>query len=562
LLVAAGCSGGGSGGGGGGGGNSAPVVDAGSNQSLALPQVLALQGSSSDDGLPSGQVTTAWSVQSGPGTVLFVDRFALSTLATVSEPGSYVLRLTADDGEFQAHDDVAFAVADLPGNEIALDANTRHQTITGWEATADAHQDLSPAWNSYKDELFDLAVDDLGITRVRLEVRSGVENDQDYWTMFRNGQISSTEWRSRRYSTVNDNGDPNVIDFSRFRFSELDSIVTKVVLPLRSRVLANGEPFHVNVCYVAFTCQIGASLGYDHLDANEYAEFAETTYRHLNDTYGFVPDSWEMILEPDNTLPSSPPCPTSSRWPWFAGTIGNAMAVLGPRLIASGFTPRFVAPSSSSMNTAVTQFDNLASIPNAVDHMVELSYHRYNGVTSDLQMIQARALAFGLDTAHLEHIGADYLQLHEDLKVGGNSAWAQYVLATLTSIVPDDGTAYYVLDDSNPSSPVIRMGSRTHYLRQYMKYVRPGSVRIEATTSNASFDPLAFVRLDGGRVTVVKALASGTFFVRDLPAGTYGICLTTQAQQGFDAPDAVLIPGEILTATIPAAGVITIYSKP
>ena len=48
----------------------------------------------------------------------------------------------------------------------------------------------------------------------------------------------------------------------------------------------------------------------------------------------------------------------------------------------------------------------------------------------------------------------------------------------------------------------------------------------------------------------------------DLPAGTYGISFTTQAQQGFDAPEAVLIPGQILTATIPLAGTLTIYAKP
>jgi hypothetical protein len=132
----------------------------------------------------------------------------------------------------------------------------------------------------------------------------------------------------------------------------------------------------------------------------------------------------------------------------------------------------------------------------------------------------------------------------------------------LLSIVPDNGTAYYVLDDANPSAPVIRLGSRTHFLRQYIKYVRPGSVRIEATTTNSSFDPVTFIRIDGGFVTVVKASTGGTFFIRDLPAGKYGISFTTQAQQGFDAPDAVLIPGQILTATIPQAGAITIYSKP
>jgi hypothetical protein len=73
---------------------------------------------------------------------------------------------------------------------------------------------------------------------------------------------------------------------------------------------------------------------------------------------------------------------------------------------------------------------------------------------------------------------------------------------------------------------------------------------------------VAFVRLDGGYVAVVKASKGGTFHVRDLPAGTYGISYATRGRKGFQAPDVALIPGEILTATIPAAGVITIYSKP
>jgi hypothetical protein len=552
-LVAAGCSSGGSGsgGGGGGGGNAAPVADAGADRNLALPQVLVLQGSFSDDGLPGGPVTTAWSVRSGPGTVLFVDASAASTRATVSEPGRYELRLTVDDGALQSNDDVVFVVADLPGNEITVNGNVRHQTIHGWEATADAHQDLSPAFASYKDQLFDLAANDLGINRVRLEVRSGAENDTDWWTMFRNGQITFAEWRSRRYSTVNDNADPALLDPTGFHFSELDSIVTQVVLPLKQRVEANGEPFHINVCYVAFVSQIGPGLAYDHYDPQEYAEFAEATYRHLSDAHGIVPDSWEVLLETDN-VPG-----------WSGFLLGQAMVALGPRLIAAGFTPRFVAPSSASMALAVQQFDRLASVPNAVDHMVELSYHRYAGVsTSNLQAIQDRAQAFGLETAHLEFIGADYGELHDDLKIADNSAWSQYVLATLESVVPDNGTAYYVLDDAVPSAPVVRPGSRTHYLRQYMKYVRPGSVRIRATTTNPDFNPLAFVRTDGGFVTVVKAGAGGTFFVRQLPAGRYGISFTTALQKGFEAPDAVLIPGQILTATIPGPGVLTIAHEP
>ena len=34
-------------------------------------------------------------------------------------------------------------------------------------------------------------------------------------------------------------------------------------------------------------------------------------------------------------------------------------------------------------------------------------------------------------------------------------------------------------------------------LRQYFKYVRPGAERIEATSQNGSFAPVAFINADG-----------------------------------------------------------------
>ena len=48
---------------------------------------------------------------SGPGTVTFVDPSAMDTTASFSAVGTYVLRLTADDGELAASDEMAITVA-------------------------------------------------------------------------------------------------------------------------------------------------------------------------------------------------------------------------------------------------------------------------------------------------------------------------------------------------------------------------------------------------------------------------------------------------------------------
>jgi len=92
--------------------NQPPIVDAGPNDSVTLPASANLNGTVNDDGLPNppGAVTTTWSKFSGPGNVTFGNANAVDTSATFSLPGSYVLRLTADDGDLTTSDDVTITV--------------------------------------------------------------------------------------------------------------------------------------------------------------------------------------------------------------------------------------------------------------------------------------------------------------------------------------------------------------------------------------------------------------------------------------------------------------------
>ncbi|MDX1747837.1 MAG: hypothetical protein R3324_18035, partial [Halobacteriales archaeon] len=88
--------------------NVAPVVSAGPDLEITLPNSATLNADVNDDGLPDppGTVTTSWSMVSGPGTVTFGDATAIDTTASFSTDGVYVLRLTADDSELQSSDDV------------------------------------------------------------------------------------------------------------------------------------------------------------------------------------------------------------------------------------------------------------------------------------------------------------------------------------------------------------------------------------------------------------------------------------------------------------------------
>ena len=96
--------------------NRPPTVAAGPDQSVALAAGASLDGTVTDDGfpVPPASVTTTWTMTSGPGTVTFGNPFAVDTTAAFSTSGTYVLKLTADDGGDQTSDEVEIAVIPPP----------------------------------------------------------------------------------------------------------------------------------------------------------------------------------------------------------------------------------------------------------------------------------------------------------------------------------------------------------------------------------------------------------------------------------------------------------------
>ncbi|MEE9344048.1 MAG: hypothetical protein V3U88_00410 [Methylococcales bacterium] len=92
--------------------NQAPAVDAGPGQTITLPlNEVNLDGTVSDDGLPApDELVTTWSKVNGPGTVIFADTNAVDTTTSFDTEGTYVLRLTADDGSQSVFDELTVIV--------------------------------------------------------------------------------------------------------------------------------------------------------------------------------------------------------------------------------------------------------------------------------------------------------------------------------------------------------------------------------------------------------------------------------------------------------------------
>jgi RHS repeat-associated protein len=110
--------------------NAAPSVYAGAGQTITLPNSANLSGVATDDSLPSGALSVAWSQVSGPGTVTFASASQPVTTATFSSPGTYVLSLSASDGQLTSNSNVTITVVSAPQNHAPVLNAGANQTIT------------------------------------------------------------------------------------------------------------------------------------------------------------------------------------------------------------------------------------------------------------------------------------------------------------------------------------------------------------------------------------------------------------------------------------------------
>lgn len=380
---------------------------------------------------------------------------------------------------------------------LTVDPSRRFQTIVGWEATANLSELIGKISPQNAQGLLRTSVDKAGITRLRLEVRSGVEGPAGGFNAFVRG--SNGAWRQRRYLVSNDNADPRAINWAGFDFSEMDHDVEMAVLPMRKLLAARGEKLLVNLCYVAFV-KSRPSL---HEDPEEYAEFALATMLHLRDKYGLTPDRWEVILEPD----------LAGRW--SGRRIGETILATSRRFAEHGIRVGFIAPSTTNMRNASYYFDDMLRIDGALSHLAELSYHRYSGVSAGaLARLTERSTRYRVPIAMTElwfgRGGPDVL--FEDLEAGAVAFDNRVVGGLVVDAVKGNMT----------------LNKDVEYNGAVFRAVRPGAVRVGTTSSVDALKALAFKRPQGGIVTALRATAATNVVVRGVPAGNYVVSTVTE----------------------------------
>ena len=399
--------------------------------------------------------------------------------------------------------------------EVHVFLDEHHQTMTGWEYMARAseldkkHDRYDGSWLDAREEIIRVAVEELGLNRIRIEILSGAENPIDYFSKFKSGHIGYEEFKDHFYEKVNDNADPENFNPEGVQFSSLDYRVENFLLPMRRLMEARGEKLIVNLCYVDFGwTRLKGSLS--HAEApEEYAELIFETFRHLKEKYHVVPEYFEVILEPDNTDG------------WRGEEIGRGALAAMDRLRAGGFSPRVIVPSTSQGRLALEYFDAFSRVPGAAELASVMSYHRYDYFPdAGLLALKRRADELGLEMAMLEHTVGDVHELHTDLTVGDVTSWQAFNLFQVRR--PSErlpATPYLV--GTLGEEPHIELARNARLFRHYFKNIRRGAVRLGASTSNPSKRAALFRNVDGRIAFVLDADAPGEVTIHGLPEGEY-----------------------------------------
>jgi RHS repeat-associated protein len=246
---------------------------------------VTLTGLVMDDGRPTnGTLTTAWTFVSGPGSVTFGNSNALTTRATFSTNGIYLLRLSANDGAATNHADVTItiqcrpfisitnppsgAVLNAPVNvSVAASASDLDGSVTQIQffagpilvgtAVAPAYSIIwtNPTAGTYS--LTAVATDDSGLTSISAPVVV-VVNQAPLVSAGTNQLIHWPANQVTLYGTASDDGLPNgILTTSWSLVSGSDSVTFG-----NSNTLSTTATFSTNGVYtLRLTASDGSALG-------------------------------------------------------------------------------------------------------------------------------------------------------------------------------------------------------------------------------------------------------------------------------------------------------------
>ena len=412
-------------------------------------------------------------------------------------------------------------------NTVRVLPSEQHQTLRGWEVVTHfwsfetRTSRKNTEWPRNLSGVLDELVHVCGINRVRLEVRSGLENPVDYWALWLNDDIQFAELKSHQYETLNDNDDPDKLDPAGFKTAFFDDEVELIVLPIKERLNARGEELYLTVNLVDFSTEKGLLEGNLALALNpeEYAEFIGFYFLRLRDKYGLIPDALEITLEPENTDH------------WGGAQIGMAINAATAHLHKLGFDPAIIAPSVRDSVNAVRYYEQALREVKDPGKISVLGYHKYDGEKLEvLHSIAETARRDGIETAMLELTRGGIDSLFNDLLIAQATAWQKYgIVREIVPGVKSTSDSFMLDAILDGASAKIVPSRRGRLLCPVFSAFRQGAVRIGTQDHGDWLRSVAFRNRDGKVALAIRTTDAGSFDLSGLPDGTYDVAFHSEA---------------------------------
>jgi O-glycosyl hydrolase len=406
----------------------------------------------------------------------------------------------------------ARAAAPPPDELVTINPSVRFQTMRGWGVTHSFLRNLNFVSQATVDQVIDEAVNDLGLTSLRIGY----------------GLLAEP---------FNDNGNPQRINWAGFHDANtIDRDVARGLGRFTQLVQANGE---TPSFLVAKDWEFSAP---EWMTDAEFSEHATANLLYFRNQHGIDITFNAIDNEPDFFDPYTPARQQS------------IIKIMGPMFQANGLSAKIALNEGFDARSTWTYIEALQGDAGVWPHVGLLNWHLYGANDPFRSQIRDFGIARGIPTGMTEYTGAQIDHLMADLTLGGVSYWMRFVMVDFGAAAAGGLGNFFAANTDGTSF----LRNHTYYqFRQFMKYVRPGAVRIEATSSHASVRAFAFDRAGTRVVVLVNSSAQAMpLTVQELLPGRYGVSQTVgQSYRELGVQDV----GTSMTVTVPGGGVMTIY---
>jgi hypothetical protein len=430
---------------------------------------------------------------------------------------------------------IASMIGAVQAGTVTLVPSTQYQIMQGWVAVLGIGGGTP---NFQQQQMLNRGVNELGLTTLRLDLPfngdSATEGVSWYWRI--------------------DNTNPSVANWASFdtlsgvtyNTVAADQLMTQAVVPFKQLVQTRGDPFTMYTNPSFYTSgSTGPMPTWVQYNTGEYAEYLVSLAEYLSHKYGIAPNYMTIINEAGNN---------NAMTPSFEARVIKAV---GPMLQAAGLSTKIQLAECVNSTNTLTYTQDSSMTSDVLKYVGTVSWHDYGTQSSSSKAsIYSYAQAHGLMTAETEMTLGTYQTMYDDIVNGGVSYWGQYFLG---GDAAGGGIQYYNtgLDGASMSLP-----SQYWNWRQVINYVRPGAVRIGATSDDNSILTMAFQKNGQTTVTLFNQSSPAQtemVTVADLPAGNYGVSYSTPSVGTTELGVQTVGVSNTLTVSVPDNSVLTIY---